>query len=213
MNSSGMIPRQWVMHIKWYCLLQTFPILADRCRSTTDLLQSNEETFGYLEEYLLIKNRFARFDFHCQVNAPLRLRSVNCADHEFRDFITTETISRRWYNSKLHFRSARFRRRCPIWYVSSTCSGNIDCLSTKSIHRSSDSSLTHAQLSTLNSLLTRDSSSLPFVNDSRKCTLTAMCIALCMKPSRSYSRLFSMNDNSRLRLRQNKALEEEVSLS
>ena len=50
-------------------LLETFTALADQCRSTTSLLESNEQTFAHLEEYARIKNKFTEFVFSCQVNA------------------------------------------------------------------------------------------------------------------------------------------------
>ena len=61
-------PEDQLEHLSKSFLLKCFAVLFDRCQSTSSLLQSNEETFGRLGEYAVIRNKFSQFEFYCQVN-------------------------------------------------------------------------------------------------------------------------------------------------
>ena len=60
-------------HLSKSFLWKSFAVLSDRCQLTSSLLQSNEQTFGRLGEYAMIRNKFSQFEFYCQVNAPFHL--------------------------------------------------------------------------------------------------------------------------------------------
>ena len=107
-------PEDQLEHLSKSFLLKTVTGLADQCRTTTNLFQANEQTFGHLGEYLMIKRKFTEFDSHCQVNVHLDFGGSEQKLLDFRDSVRKKTISRRLFNPKPHRRPVRFLNLSPI---------------------------------------------------------------------------------------------------